>query len=338
MRDVESMDEGWLQVALEDTSRYYGFQMDRLVKLGGGFENRTFGFESPEVRFIIRVTPPGHKTIDEVKAEVDWLSYLVEHNAPVVRVRPSQNDNLVEIVDTDEGPISVVCFEWAQGHIVTRKDFSPELFQIWGETVGVMHRLTKDYQPSVKIGKRIQWYDDEYLDRALIPSDQFKVLKRFDSLIEYFKEKPNARDSFGLIHQDIHKDNLFLNEKRLTVLDFDDCVYGFFIFDIANALGFTLWQKPENMTNREFADYYLNHFMIGYKRENQFDDYSVEDLNKALKLFEFIHYNAFCMDYNLAGRGDFELLNERTKQILMKLRRNIEENLPFIENTFNPYL
>jgi Ser/Thr protein kinase RdoA (MazF antagonist) len=331
------LSENWLQTTLEETSTLYGFLVDKLVKIGGGFENKTFGFDSSESRLIIRVTRPDHKTITEVKAETDWLTYLSEHGAPVVRVIPSKNENLVEIVDTDLGAISVVCFEWAQGSIVTKEDFSPDLFKTWGEAIGKLHRLTKDYKPPSKTTGRIQWFDDEYLDRSLIPADQEKVLERFDVLIDYFKDKPTARDSFGLIHQDVHKDNLFRDNGKLTVLDFDDSVYGFFVFDIANALGFSIWDKTENMTNREFANFYLKHFMTGYERENQLDESWEDDLPRALKLFEFIHYNAFNMDYDLAGKGIFNDLDERTKHILMKYRKSIEENLPYIENTFNPY-
>ncbi|MFW9961782.1 MAG: phosphotransferase enzyme family protein [Candidatus Thorarchaeota archaeon] len=326
------MSENWMQIALRETSTLYGFQIDKLVTLGGGFENKMFGFQN---RFVLRVTPPGHKTLDEVKAEIDWLVYLAENHAPVVRVIPSRTENLVESVITDSGPISVVCFEWASGRIVTKEDFSPELFKTWGETTGMLHRLTKDYKPLAK--GRIQWFDDEYLDRRLIPSDQNRVLERFDSLIEHFKTKSISRDSYGLIHQDVHQDNLFLDRKNLTVLDFDDCVYGFFVFDIANALGFSIWEKPDNMTNREFADFYLKHFMEGYVRENQLDESWKDDLPKALKLFEFIHYNAFNMDHDLAGEGSFEVIDDKTKQILKMYRKSIEESLPYIENTFCPY-
>jgi Ser/Thr protein kinase RdoA (MazF antagonist) len=328
------MNESWLKTALEETSPLYGFQIDKLVKLEGGFENKMFGFEN---RIVIRVTPPGHKTLSDVKAEIDWLAYLSEHNAPVVRAIPSKEDNFVEAVKTDAGEISVVSFEWAPGHIVTSEDFSAELFRTWGQAVGMMHRLAKDYRPQSGERGRIQWFDDEYLDRTLIPLDQDRVLERFDALIDYFKDKPTSRDSFGLIHQDVHQDNLFLNAEKLTVLDFDDCVYGFFVFDIANALGFSIWEKPEKMTNREFADFYLKHFMIGYERENHLDESWREDLLKALKLFEFIHYNAFNMDHDLAGEGSFDSLDDKTKNILRRYRRSIEEDLSYIENTFCPY-
>ena len=50
------MSESWLQTALEETSKFYGFRIDGLTKLGGGFENRTFGFETDKTKFIIRKT------------------------------------------------------------------------------------------------------------------------------------------------------------------------------------------------------------------------------------------------------------------------------------------
>ncbi|MFW9975559.1 MAG: hypothetical protein ACFFDQ_09860, partial [Candidatus Thorarchaeota archaeon] len=87
----------------------------------------------------------------------------------------------------------------------------------------------------------------------------------------------------------------------------------------------------------EFADFYLKHFMTGYMRENYLNDSWREDLPKALKLFEFIHYIAFNMDYNLAGMGSYDALDEKTKMILNKYRKSIEDGLPYIDSTFCPY-
>ena len=329
------MSEEWLRKSLDVSSNLYDFQVDRLESFTGGFENKMYGFRNPSRKIVIRITPPGHKSVKEVKGEVDWLNYLNQNGAPVVKVLESSNGNLVEVIGTDYGEIPVVCFRWADGRVVRKEDFSESLFQIWGRAVGKLHALTKNYHPRTR--DRIQWADDEYLSRDLIPTSQTKVLERFDALMDYFKSLPQNRDSFGLIHQDVHHDNLFFDGHKLTVLDFDDAVYGFFVFDIANALGFSIWEKQDSMSNREFADYYLEHFMKGYEEENHLEDAWVEHLPYALKLFEFIHYNAFNMDYDLAGNGSFEGLPEGIKAVLTRYRNSIEKNLPYIENTFCPY-
>lgn len=329
--------EEWVQETLRQAAILYDFQIEKIEKLAGGYENKMFGHNHSQNKIVIRITPPGHKTKDEVHAEMDWLQYLARGGAPVERVVPSKRGNLVEIIDTNDGGIPVVCFNWAPGQLVRKQDFSPSLFQTWGKAAGMLHRLTKDYIPSNASLSRIQWQDDEYLDRSLIPSHQTKVIERFDSLIGHFLNLEKDRDSYGLIHQDIHHANLFLDRNKLTILDFDDCVYGYFIFDIANALGFSIWEKPDDMTNREFADWFLEHFMIGYEQENKLDDFWMDQLEPALKLFEFIHYNAFNMDYDLAGAGSFDALDKRMKDILNRYRHSIVNKLPYIENTFCPY-
>jgi len=332
-----TLTEEWLRKSLQEASILYDFQIDKLEKLGGGYENKMYGHNDSTKRIVVRVTPPGHKTEREVRAEMDWLQYLAEKGAPVERVVSSKRGDLVELINTDEGEIPIVCFEWAPGQLVKKDDFSPNLFQTWGKAVGTMHRLTKGYKPSAGPKGRIQWYDDEYLDRSLIPAHQEKALERFDGLISHFKSLPINHDSFGLIHQDVHHANLFLDGQSITVLDFDDCVYGFFIFDIANALGFSIWEKQDDQSNEQFAETFLTHFMKGYEQENHLDEFWMGQLEPALKLFEFIHYNAFNMDYDLAGAGSFDSLEERTKVILKRYRRSIEESLSYIKHTFCPY-
>jgi Ser/Thr protein kinase RdoA (MazF antagonist) len=329
------MTEEWLRKSLDAASNLYDFQADHLEKFSGGYENKMYGFRTPSRKVVIRITPPGHKSVREVEAEIHWLNYLNQNGAPVVKVLESNNRNLVEVIETNQGEVPVVCFGWAEGRVVRKEDFSESLFHTWGRAVGKMHALTKDYRPRTR--DRIQWENDEYLCRNLIPTTQTKVLERFDALMDYFKKLPRGRDSFGLIHQDVHHENLILDGNKLTVLDFDDSAYGFFVFDIANALGFSIWEKPENMSNREFADFYLEHFMKGYEEENHLEDSWTEHLPYALKLFEFIHYNAFNMDYDLAGKGRYKDLPERTKMVLTRYRNSIEENLPYVENTFCPY-
>ena len=41
---------------------------------------------------------------------------------------------------------------------------------------------------------------------------------------------------FGMIHADLHDGNLLVGRGRLTVIDFDDCAFGWHVYDIAVAL------------------------------------------------------------------------------------------------------
>ena len=45
-------------------------------------------------------------------------------------------------------------------------------------------------------------------------------------------------DRFGLIHADIRLANLLVNGPDIQVIDFDDCGFGWFMFDLATAVSF----------------------------------------------------------------------------------------------------
>lgn len=45
-------------------------------------------------------------------------------------------------------------------------------------------------------------------------------------------------DRFGLIHADMRLANLLVEGDAVTVIDFDDCGYGWFLYDLAAALSF----------------------------------------------------------------------------------------------------
>ncbi len=322
---------------LPEFAKRYNINSKLLRKLYGGYENTIFGYNEEEDGAVLRITPSSHRTLRQLQAEIDWLTYLTENGVTAVCPQQSIDGNIVETMEQDGSYISAVCFEYVPGRLVTPQDFNEDLFRDWGQLMGKIHSLTKSYSPKQDITKRWEWFNDSYLNRESIPSNQKVVLERFDSVIEYMRDLPLDKDSYGLIHMDMHHQNLFLDGDRITLLDFDDCQYGFFILDIANVLGFSIWEKTDDETNQEFASRFLDCFMEGYEKENHLDDVWMKHLPTAMKVFELIHYIAFNQDYDLAGSGSFEELDSKTQNILIRYIHSIEHDLDYIDNTFCPY-
>jgi Ser/Thr protein kinase RdoA (MazF antagonist) len=42
-----------------------------------------------------------------------------------------------------------------------------------------------------------------------------------------------AAPLWGLIHADLHRDNILLHHGEIGVIDFDDCGWGYYLFDLA---------------------------------------------------------------------------------------------------------
>jgi Ser/Thr protein kinase RdoA (MazF antagonist) len=48
---------------------------------------------------------------------------------------------------------------------------------------------------------------------------------------------PQTRDTWGLIHADLHQGNYVLNGETICPIDFSRCGFGFYLYDIAESLG-----------------------------------------------------------------------------------------------------
>ncbi len=85
----------------------------------------------------------------------------------------------------------------------------------------------------------------------LLPDD---IRRRFDRvaarMTRVMTRLGNAADSVGLIHADLHLDNVLFWHDDVRVIDFDDCGFGYWLYDIAVAL----WELRHRHDYEQFRD------------------------------------------------------------------------------------
>ena len=116
--------------------------------------------------------------------------------------------------------------------------WTPTLYETYGRLLGSMHALAKHYQPAELAWKRPEWDDDsmEFVERYL-PASEAVAKKKYQALCDHLHSLPKDTTSYGLIHQDVDGNNFFVDEAgAITLFDFDECAYSWFINDIAIAL------------------------------------------------------------------------------------------------------
>jgi len=121
---------------------------------------------------------------------------------------------------------------------------------------------------------------------------------------------------------------LFVDEAgNITLFDFDDCVYGWFIYDIAMAL---FYAAPfDSSESPNFAREFMPHFMRGYRRENQLDNAWLQELPYFLKLREIELYAIIHRSFDVSH------LDDPWVESYMKGRKErIENDVPFIDLDF----
>ena len=71
---------------------------------------------------------------------------------------------------------------------------------------------------------------------ALTPAERGSADRDRERLHAALGRLPRDPLWFGMIHADLHHGNLLADGERLTVIDFDDCAFGWHLYDLAVAL------------------------------------------------------------------------------------------------------
>lgn len=304
------------------------FELDytNLEKLGS-FENYVFSAKQDGEEYILRFTHSSHRTKQQVEAELAWLQFLQEKNAPVCGPFKSQNGQLVEVIEAEETFFFVSLFEKATGKAVKVDDptFNEKLFYAWGKATGILHRLSSDYEEKDTIEKRPDLVEEFSVQFApFIPSDT-SVKEKVEKIIMSVKSLPKEKERYRLIHSDIHSGNFFFDGTNVTIFDFDDCSYHHLIGDIAIPIYYSVWFNDRHTNKSEFInEIFLPAFMKGYLQEHFISLSFLNDLPLFLKLRDCELYGV------LHKKWDLTNLNEKQNALLLDLKNRIISETPIV--------
>jgi len=217
--------------------------------------------------------------------------YLGDNGIPAVKPIPSQNYQYVEEVTIDRVRYNVVAFEKAKGEHVKHGDpmsWSSDMIKDWGGVIGKMHSVTRKFVPGSS--KRYEY--NPGLDRFLYKNESKKIRNYIDGLWQKLSELPKTKDSYGLVHSDIHTGNFFVQDNKISaILDFDRACYKWFISELAVALYYPTYLTKLNedkAKQKKFVSDFVSLFMEGYENENKLDSKWFEYLDFFMRVREVI--------------------------------------------------
>ncbi len=291
-----------------------------------GFESFMYQFRQGDSEFILRIAHSLRRSVDLIQAEVDWINYLYRGGMRVAKAVPSVNDKLVEVfADGHGGKFLATAFEKAPGSPPGQVDDWPGKFIVnYGRLIGRMHALSKHYHPTEVSWRRPHWDDPINLQvLSWLPDDQPLVAKRAEAIVGYLQKLPKAPESYGLIHQDAHAGNFHVDEaSNLTLFDFDDAVYSWFVYDIAMVIFYAVTNHPDPP---KVAARLWPHFWRGYCLENQLDKDWLAQIPAFLKLREIDLYAVIHRSFDVEALADGWVA-----QFMAGRRRRIESEVPYL--------
>lgn len=216
-------------------------------------ENATYKVEAPGGRrWALRIHRDGYHSRTAIASELAWLMDLRQTGVVATPVPVKGRDGEI-IQDVDHPrlvrPRHVVMSQWETG---TEPGIGEDLsgpFEVLGEVTARMHvharqwhrpswftRLTWDFDTALGEGKPHwgRWRDGVGMDAA-----KEKLVGRTVDLIgKRLMAYGKGPERFGLIHCDLRLANLLMDGNTVKAIDFDDCGFGWYMYDAATPVSF----------------------------------------------------------------------------------------------------
>ena len=231
-------------VALEK----FGFNQYRLTFLQH-LVNTTFRLDCNQGCYLVRIHRA--KAQAAVESELGWLEALADETTLSVQIPQRSLDGKMIVVAEQLGvpesyPVSVL--SWLKGLILTQDQRSPHHFYRLGQLVAKLHHHAQHWAPAFELNRPI--YDAaSVLKSDSVSSSQLpeNVRGHLQTLHEQLQEVEQhlgkSSERFGLMHSDLSFGNVLFTPDAVSAIDFDDCGFGYFLYDLAVILAGP-WERP----------------------------------------------------------------------------------------------
>jgi amicoumacin kinase len=310
----------------------YGNQVADFQLVTEGYQNIVFRCTHQEETVFIRVAEARRRSVSMIEAELEWLRILRDSGIIVPSPRKSNKGNCIETISLGEDTFYAVAFSKVHGRpmdVTNSQLWNPQLFEKWGETLGRIHsvvpkrQIARPYwgEPLTSASETMAFFEKN--EDCILKARLFETVAQIENL-------PRSADTFGFIHNDFHQGNVLVHNEGIGIIDFDDCVYGWYAQDIAAALYHAFWQATAlGGSDLSFGFSFLQSFLKGYRKPHNLSSEIVRQIPIFLRWREFFLYAVFMKNWPL---DSLEIWQTYTLECLRKRIKNGEPYIPLSSN------
>lgn len=212
-------------------------------------ENITYLVEAPNWRSVLRVHRHNYNSTNAIKSELEWSTAL-RQTGGVETPAVINGIDTQPIQTVGEGPESrrMVMFAFIDGAQPNEYDDLIAPFTELGAIAAKTHlhsiawprpqgfeRLTWDL--TTVFGPKANWGD--WRQAPNVGPKEREVLEQVETTVKArLTIYGQSTDRYGLIHADMRLANLILTDTETRLIDFDDCGFGWHMYDFAAAISF----------------------------------------------------------------------------------------------------
>ena len=222
-------------------------------------ENATFLVEAPGgYRSVLRIHRENYHTRRAIECELAWLEALDSAGVvttPGVYVGRDGNPIQEGRIDGLSESRFMVLFHFVEGEAPDETGDLTAGYEELGAIAARCHDHVMNWQKPADF-QRLRWDEKavfgpnptwgDWRDAPEVTPDVAKVLDEVERTVrarlDAFGKSP---DRFNLIHADMRLANLLIDNRGTRLIDFDDCGWGWFLYDFAAAISF-IEDDPRN--------------------------------------------------------------------------------------------
>ena len=216
-------------------------------------ENATYKVDSiTGESWALRLHRPGYQTEDSIASELAWTFALREAGVATtpIAVR-GRNGAFIQrtLKRSSQDERFAVLTKWEKG-------VTPEFTDLLESSFVTLGALTAHMHGHARSWRRPTWFTRQNWDFESSLGDEKPLWGRWRNAIGMTREHENLFDltverigsrlqrygksaqRFGLVHGDLRLANLLIDDSCIKILDFDDCGFGWFMYDAATTISF----------------------------------------------------------------------------------------------------
>lgn len=202
----------------------------------------------------LRLHRPKYQCVESLRSERIWMNALATSGIEVpIPIKTVTGEYIVNVsVDSLNETRWASANDWVDGSILGKvlrtSSYSEKIkyFEQVGTLLAKMHNLSLTWREpngffrrkldaDGLVGDRPVW--GQFWKYPILTSNERDILFAakeciYKSLLQYGQDS----NTFGLIHADMHSENIILTDRGLVPIDFDDAAYGWYMFDLAIVL------------------------------------------------------------------------------------------------------
>lgn len=238
------------EIIKDDVNGKYNFQLSDLdiLKIS---ENITVLLKTTtDEKYILRVNRPNYHTFEELTDEITWMDAIEKETDITIPsvVANIFGNKISEFSTSNSYGKYYSIFSFINGSVLNNLSSAELLNRMKdvGLLAAKLHKQVKN-NPYLNHLNRFTWnYDDLIGDTArwgdwkqnklLNDSQKNTLTNALDKISHSLQLYGKNPTNYGLIHSDFHLSNIMCNNNSLSIIDFDDCGYGWFLYECGCSL------------------------------------------------------------------------------------------------------